>query len=87
MRFSELDGKKVVTESGLELGRVHDVRGELQADRLRITGFCCGRHGVLERYGIGTRGSGGAGQVKVHGHPLIKWSRVIRVGAEIVVRD
>ena len=87
MRFSELDGKRVVTESGLALGRVHDVRGELQGDRLRITGFSCGRHGLLERYGVCTRGSGGAGQEKVHGHPLIPWSRVVRVGAEIVVRD
>ena len=41
----------------------------------------------LERYGVGTRGSGGPGQAKVHGHPVIPWDRVVRVGSEIVVRD
>jgi sporulation protein YlmC with PRC-barrel domain len=87
MRFSELSGRKVVTEDGRELGRVHDIRGELESGRLRVTGLCAGRLGVLERYGVGTEGSGGAGQAKVHGHPVLPWERVVRVGAEIVVRD
>ncbi|MDQ2980952.1 MAG: PRC-barrel domain-containing protein [Actinomycetota bacterium] len=87
MRLSELLGRKVVSESGLHLGRVHDVRGELEGGRLRVTGLCAGRLGVLERYGIGTQGSGGAGEAKVHGHAVIPWERVVRVGSEIVVRD
>ena len=87
MRFSELSGRKVVTESGAELGRLHDLRGELESGRLRVTGLCAGRHGLLERYGVGTKGSGGGGQAKVHGHPVLPWERVVRVGAEIVVRD
>ena len=37
--------------------------------------------------GIGTRGSGGPRQTKVHGHPVIPWERVVRVGSKIVVRD
>jgi sporulation protein YlmC with PRC-barrel domain len=87
MRLSELLNRKVVTESGQELGRVHDVRGELDGGRLRVTGLVAGKLGILERYGIGTRGSGGPQQAKVHGHPVIPWERVIRVGTEIVIRD
>jgi sporulation protein YlmC with PRC-barrel domain len=87
MRLSELLNRKVVSESGQQMGRVHDVRGELVGGRLRVTGLCAGKLGILERYGIGTHGSGGPQQAKVHGHPVIPWERVIRVGTEIVIRD
>ena len=87
MRLSELLNRKVVTESGRSLGRIHDVRGELVGGRLRVTGLAAGELGVLERFGIGTQGSGGPGRAKVHGHPIIPWERVVRVGAEVVVRD
>ena len=87
MRLSELLNRKVVTESGQELGRVHDVRGELDRGRLRVTGLVAGRLGILERMGVGTRGSGGPRQAKVHGHPVIPWQRVVRVGSVVVVRD
>jgi sporulation protein YlmC with PRC-barrel domain len=76
-----------VSESGRRLGRVHDIRGDLESGRLRVTGFCTGRLGFLERYGIGTHGSGGAREGKVHGHLVIPWERVVRVGSEVVVRD
>jgi sporulation protein YlmC with PRC-barrel domain len=87
MRVSELLDRKVVSESGLSHGKVHDIRGELEGGRLRVTGLACGSLGFLERYGVGTGGTGGAGQAKVHGHPVIPWERVVRVGSEIVVRD
>jgi sporulation protein YlmC with PRC-barrel domain len=87
MRLSELLHRQVVTEAGVRLGRVHDVRGELVDGHLRITGLAAGRLGVLERYGIGTRGSGGPAQAKVHGHHVIPWDLVVRVGPAIVVRD
>jgi sporulation protein YlmC with PRC-barrel domain len=87
MRLSELLNRKVVTESGRELGRVHDVRGELVGGRLRVTGLVAGKLGILERFGIGTHGSGGPRQAKVHGHPVIRWEQVIRVGSQVVVRD
>ena len=87
MRLSELLNRKVVTESGKHLGRIHDVRGELVGGRLRVTGLAAGEIGILERFGIGTHGSGGPGQAKVHGHAVIPWERVVRVGAEVVVRD
>ncbi len=87
MRLSELLSRNVVSESGLGHGHVHDIRGQLEGGRLRVTGLACGRLGLLERYGVGTQGSGGAGEAKVHGHPAIPWERVVRVGSEIVVRD
>lgn len=87
MRLSELLNRKVVTESGQQLGRVHDVRGELDGGRLRITGLAAGKLSILERYGVGTHGSGGPRQPKVHGHPIIPWERVVRVGQQVVIRD
>lgn len=87
MRFSQLLRREVVSESGLPFGRVHDVRGELEDGRLRVTGLVVGSFGFLERFGVGTGGSGGANKAKVHGHAAIPWERVVRVGSEIVVRD
>ena len=87
MRLSELLNRKVVTESGASLGRIHDIRGEIADGRLRVTGLAAGELGVLERFGIGTHGSGGPSQAKVHGHPIIPWERVVCVGAEVIVRD
>jgi sporulation protein YlmC with PRC-barrel domain len=87
MRLSQLLNRNVVSESGQHLGRVHDLRGELAGGRLRVTGLVAGKLGILERYGVRTHGSGGPGQPKVHGHPVIAWQRVIRVGPDIVVRD
>jgi sporulation protein YlmC with PRC-barrel domain len=87
MRLSELLARRVVSESGVRLGRVHDVRGELVDGRLRITGLVAGNMGILERYGVGTRGSGGPGRAKVHGHAVIPWEHVVHVGAMVVVRD
>jgi sporulation protein YlmC with PRC-barrel domain len=87
MRLSELLNREVVSESGQRLGRVRDVRGELVEGRLRVTGLVAGKLGILERYGIGTHGSGGPGEAKVHGHPIIPWERVVLVGPKVVVRD
>jgi sporulation protein YlmC with PRC-barrel domain len=87
MRLGELLGRKVVTESGVRLGRVHDVQGELAGGRLLVTGLVAGSIGLLERYGIHARGGGGGGQAKHHGHDGIPWERVVRVGRQIVVRD
>ena len=70
-----------------QLGYVHDVRGELVEGHLRVIGLVAGKLGNLERYGVGTHGSGGPGQAKVHGHPFIPWERVVRIGAKVVVHD
>lgn len=87
MRLSELLNRKVVTQSGTALGRIHDIRGELIDGHLHITGLATGKMGYLERFGIGTHGSGGPSTAKVHGHHIIPWTRVVHVSAEIIVRD
>jgi sporulation protein YlmC with PRC-barrel domain len=86
MRLGELLGRKVVTESGVRLGRVH-VQGELDGERLRVTGLVVGRLGLLERYGVMAGSSAGADEAKRHGHEGVPWARVVRVGRQIVVRD
>jgi sporulation protein YlmC with PRC-barrel domain len=87
MRLGELLGREVVTESGERLGRVHDVQGELEEGRLLVTALVAGAPGILERFGVGARGKGGARRAKRHGHAAIAWERVVRVGPEVVVRD
>jgi sporulation protein YlmC with PRC-barrel domain len=87
MRVSKLLDRKVVSESGLSHGKVHDIRGELEGGRLRVTGLACGGRGFLEHYGIGTGGSGGPSHAKVHGSPAVPWERVVRMGSEVVLRD
>jgi sporulation protein YlmC with PRC-barrel domain len=76
--LSSLLRREVVTESGRSLGRCHDLRGELTATRLRVTGLCVGRGGWLEHLGI--RGH--------DAHQTIPWSAVMRIETtRIIIRD
>ncbi len=86
MRLSELLNREVVDESGRPLGHVRDVRGQLVGGRLRVIGLVAGKLGILERYGVGTHGSGGPSKAKVRGHPVIPWEQVVRVGSKVIVR-
>jgi sporulation protein YlmC with PRC-barrel domain len=75
--FSSLAGRSVETESGLSLGRCHDLRVELSGSRLEVAALCVGRAGVLDRLGI-----------KTHGHDEVAWSSIVRIeGDRIIVRD
>jgi sporulation protein YlmC with PRC-barrel domain len=75
--FSSIIGRKVETESGLSLGRCHDLRGELSGSRLEVVALCVGRTGMLDRLGI-----------KTHGHDELAWSSVVRIdGDRIIVRN
>ena len=87
MRLGELLDREVVTESGERLGRVYDVKGELEEGRLRVIALVAGTPGILERFGIGAKGKGGARRALRHGRAGIPWERVVRVGREVVVRD
>ena len=87
MRLGELLGREVVTESGERLGRVHDVQGELEEGRLRVTALVARAPGILERFGVGPVGKGGARRAKRHGQAAIAWERIVRVGRDVVVRD
>jgi sporulation protein YlmC with PRC-barrel domain len=76
--LSSLMRRNVVTESGQELGRCRDLRGELTASRLRVTGLCVGHGAWLEHLGI--RGH--------DAHRTVPWSAVVSIeGKRIVVRD
>jgi sporulation protein YlmC with PRC-barrel domain len=75
--LSSFQRRKVVTESGEPLGRVYDLRGELTARTLRVTGLITGTSGLLEHLGIVPRT-----------RTPIPWSDVVRIeGEQIVVRD
>jgi sporulation protein YlmC with PRC-barrel domain len=84
MRISELLGKPVTTESGEKLGRVHDLRGELTARSLWITGVVVGGLGLLERLGIGAPKSA----TRIRTRDVIAWDAVVRADRRgIIVRD
>lgn len=73
-RLSELLGTKVRTESGRNLGRVHDIRAELRPRSVAITGLVVGRVGFFERLGIGAPESRGRNVKK----DVIPWAAVVR---------
>lgn len=84
MRLSELLGKPVWAESGRTLGHVQDLRGELTARSLRITGVVVGGLGLLERLGIGAPTS----SARIRTEDVIDWSMVVRADRRgLVVRD
>jgi sporulation protein YlmC with PRC-barrel domain len=84
--LTSLRKRSVVTESGHTLGRCHDVRGELDTSRLRVTGLVLGRRGLLEHFGIGAQAS--ASSVRQRVAHVVPWKDIVRFEAErIVVRD
>jgi sporulation protein YlmC with PRC-barrel domain len=84
MRISELLGLRVRTESGHSLGNVHDVRAELTAHRLRVTGLVVGGLGILERLGLGAPRA----QARLRGTDVVSWTRIVRVDRRgVIVRD
>lgn len=88
MRLSELLRRDVVTEAGERLGHIHDVRGELSAGRLRVTGLMAGGLGLMERYGIRSAALSGPPAQLAHLHRVVTWDRVVEVGEEhISVRE
>ena len=84
MRFSDLHGLPVRTESGRELGRVHDLRAELRPRSVVVTAVVVGKLGLLERLGIGAPTSA----ARIRTHDVIAWSQVVRADRRgVVVRD
>jgi sporulation protein YlmC with PRC-barrel domain len=84
VRLSQLLGVRVVTESGEGLGHVHDVRAELGASTLRVTGLVVGGLGVAERLGLGAPRAAG----RIRGKDVVPWAAVIRADRRlVVVRD
>jgi sporulation protein YlmC with PRC-barrel domain len=84
VKLSELLGCEVKTESGEDLGHVHDVRGELTSRSLKVTGLVVGQFGLLERLGLGAPES----RSRIAVHDLVPWSAVVRADRRgIVVKD
>jgi sporulation protein YlmC with PRC-barrel domain len=84
--LTSLRRRKVVTESGRTLGRCHDVRAELGANRLRVTGLVLGQRRFLEHFGIGAQAS--ATSVRVRDADVVPWKDIVRFEEDrIVVRD
>jgi sporulation protein YlmC with PRC-barrel domain len=84
MNVTNLLGVPVRTEGGESLGHVHDIRGELGARSLRVTGLVVGRLGLLERLGLGAPRT----PLRVRTHDVIPWSQVVRADRRgVVVRS
>jgi sporulation protein YlmC with PRC-barrel domain len=76
--YSSLRGRTVETESGRPIGRCFDLRGELGASTLEVTGLVVGGRGRLEHFGL-RRG---------RRPDCVPWAAVVRIeGKRIVVRD
>lgn len=75
--FSSLVGRRVVTESGIDLGRCHDFKATLSGTHLELSAVCVGRGGYLDRLGVPNRR-----------HDEIDWTSIVRIdGDRIVVGD
>jgi len=84
VRLSDLLGLHVRTESGENLGRVHDVRAELTPRTVKVTGLVVGGVGFLERFGIGAVRHGS----RLRSHDVVPWREVVRADRRgVVVRD
>jgi sporulation protein YlmC with PRC-barrel domain len=84
LRFSDLHGVPVRTESGRELGRVHDLRAELTPRTVKLTGLVVGKTGLFERLGIGAPTSA----TRIRTQDVIAWRDVVRADRrEVIVRD
>jgi sporulation protein YlmC with PRC-barrel domain len=82
VRLSELLGTRVRTASGRSLGRVHDVRAELEdGGGLVATGLVVGTLGVLERLGLGASGRA----ERLRGDDVVPWRDVLEAGPHVVV--
>jgi sporulation protein YlmC with PRC-barrel domain len=86
MRVSELLRSRLVTSSGLELGRVWDVRAERQTqlpdehvnEAWQIAGLITGRMGWKERIGLSSEGD------PAEGETFTPWEAVQEIGSGAV---
>jgi sporulation protein YlmC with PRC-barrel domain len=84
VRFSDLHGVRVRTESGKDLGRVHDLRAELTPKTVKVIGLVIGEAGLLERLGIGAPTSA----ARIRTHDVIAWRDVVRADRRgVIVRE
>ena len=78
--FSSFLGRRVVTESGEEIGKCRDLRAALGRGRPSVEALVVGRVGWLEHLGIS--------RPKSLRKDAVPWAAVVRLeGDRIVVRD
>jgi sporulation protein YlmC with PRC-barrel domain len=78
--FSSFVGRMVVTESGRELGKCHDLRAMLGRGRPSVDALVVGKVGWLEHLGVG--------RPTARRKDAVAWDAVVRIdGERIVVRD
>jgi sporulation protein YlmC with PRC-barrel domain len=78
--FSSFLGRMVVTESGREIGKCHDLRATLGRGRPRVEALIVGGHGWFEHLGIS--------RPSAHRKDAVPWDAVVRIeGKRIVVQD
>ena len=78
--FSSFLDRLVVTESGRELGKCHDLRATLGRGRPTVDAIVVGPGGWLEHLGIKPRSG--------RRRDAVPWEAVVRIeGERIVVRD
>jgi sporulation protein YlmC with PRC-barrel domain len=78
--FSSFLGRTVVTESGRELGKCHDLRAALGPGRPTVDALVVGRGGRLEHLGIKPQSG--------RRRDAVPWEAVVRIeGEHIVVRE
>jgi sporulation protein YlmC with PRC-barrel domain len=86
IRVSELLRSRLVTSSGIELGRIWDVRAERQTqvpdehvnEAWRVVGLITGRMGWKDRIGLSPEGDPAAGET------FTPWESVQNIGSGIV---
>jgi sporulation protein YlmC with PRC-barrel domain len=86
IRVSELLRSRLVTSSGIELGRIWDVRAERQTqvpdehvnETWRVVGLITGRMGWKERIGISPEGDPGEGE------SFQPWESVQNIGSGLI---
>jgi sporulation protein YlmC with PRC-barrel domain len=81
IRATDLIGCVVRTESGEELGRVHDLRAHLDGDAWLLMGLVVGRGGLAERFS-------GSDEDAVSTGEVVAWEAIVRLeDGLITVRD
>lgn len=79
-RFSSFLGRMVLTESGREFGKCHDLRASLGSGRPSVEAIVVGRRGWFEHLGIK--------RPAVAPKHAVPWEAVVRIeGDRIIVRD
>ena len=78
--FSSFQGRRVVTESGRDLGKCNDLRASVGRGKPSVVAIVVGRTGWLEHLGVTHRAR--------RRKDAVAWDTVVRVeGDRIVVRD